>query len=98
MGSYGNLHTQQPGVRSAPTHCPAELEGVHGDLLTAALLLPSPSRRPGQLEPVRRTMARSPFADHVVDDVSLVVRSRAERHASRAADVDAVHERVPGQD
>src|ERR1700710_1776861 len=79
--------------------CAAEIEGIHVDVLTAAIaVLPVPTGRSGQLEVVGGTVATGPLVHDIVDDGPFVLGGRGHRDCGGARDVEAVQEWVTGQD
>src|SRR6266851_6873075 len=95
-GLERDLLAQQSSRWSTSGHGPAEIKGVHADLF--AVTAPGTTGRSGQDQRVRLAVPRGPLAHDIVDDHALVRGGGFHRDPGGTADVEAVHERITGQD
>ena len=76
---------------------PAELDGVHRDVLATAPARNCPPAGPPSVEDEGLAVGARPFGDDVGDEPAVVVGIEVERLAGRPRQVDAVHPDVAGE-
>src|SRR5215510_8170816 len=89
---------QEAGAAPPAGEDPAELDRVEFERRPARAERPGAARRAGEVEPARLGVSLGPLGDDVGDQHAVVLRREPGRPAGGAADVDAVHPGVAGQD